>query len=194
MTDTTDTQPQGDPAPVADAAPAAPVQPATNAPVDVEAIVTSRLSEWEEKRIKPLQTMLNEKNEEIKKLKTASMSEEQRAQLEIEERERRDQALELENWLLRKGRENSKAADFMEKFVSMEDPDEQWSLVASLFADPAPTSPEEPDDSTQVPDIDPNSPAPRVASGTPIGPEGQVLDKKYRETFLKGLTSWPDYQ
>jgi hypothetical protein len=156
-------------------------------------MVMSRLTEWEEKRIKPLQREISERDEEIRKLKTASMSEEDRAQLEIEERQRRDEALELENWLLRKGRENPKAAEFLEGvFARMEDLDDLYSFVNGTLAPAAPAAPPaEPDDSTQVPDIDPNSPAPRVNPGTPIGPSGQVMDKAFRENFLKSLTEWP---
>lgn len=194
MTDETNTQPQGDTAPAAtEAAPAAPAQPVTPAPVDVESMVAEKLRTWETERITPLQRLISERDEEIKRLKTASMSEEDRAQLAITEQEQERQRLETENWLLRKANENPKAAELIEKFIGLEDPDEQFALVAQALAaaTPATPAPAEPDESSQVPDIDPNSPAPRVNPGTPIGPGGQVMDKAFRENFLKSLTNWP---
>ena len=185
MTDETTDQPQGVPAPVdEDAAPAATeTPPASPAPVDVESIVTTRLSEWEEKRIKPLQTLLNERNEEIKRLKTASMSEEQRAQLEIEEQERERQQFETERWLFQKSRENAEAAAALEKFLSLDDPDEQWTIWSAAFAPKTPEAAPAPEPSDQVADIDHNNPVPKA----PLGqiPDGTQMTREMRHRLLK---------
>lgn len=189
MTDETNTQPQGDSAP---AATAVAEPPATPAPVDVESIVTARLAEWEEKRIKPLQTLLNEKNDEIKRLKTASMSEEDRVQLEIEEHERERQQFETERWLFQKAKENAKAAELIEQFLALEDPDEQFALVAQALsvAAPATPAPVQPEESEQVPDIDPNNPAPAPSDYGTL-PDGTPINRKLAEDFFAKLGSWP---
>lgn len=195
MTDETETQPQGSAPAATEAAPAAEAQPATTAPVDVESIVSARLSEWEKDRIAPLQRLISERDDKIKELKTASMSEEDRAQLEITEQERERRQFETERWLFKKAKENPKAADFIEKFIGLEDPDEQFALAASVFAIATPETPvpAAPEASEQVPDIDPNNPARAgVPVGTPIGPEGQVLDKEFRAKYLKSLEFWPE--
>lgn len=185
MTDETTDQPQGVPAPVdEDAAPAVtPTPPASPAPVDVESIVATRLREWEEKRITPLQTLLNEKNEEIKRLKTASMSEEQREQLEIEERERERQQFETERWLFQKSRENPQVAGVLEKFLSLDDPDEQFALLVQAMTPAAPTPTPTPEASDQVPDVDPNNPVPKA----PLGqiPDGTQMTREMRHRLLK---------
>lgn len=201
MTDETTMQPQGE-APAAEAAPAAPAQPAPNAPADVESIVSERLAkaqeEWEAKvneRITGFQRLVSERDEQIKQLKTASMSEEDRAQLEIEEQERERAAFETERWLFNKAKENSTAAEMFQKVLNTEDPEEQWAIfvdIASRLASPAPAPAPQPEPAEQVSDIDRNNPAPQIANGTPVLADGTVLDKAFRENYLRNLGSvWP---
>ena len=186
MTDETNTQPQGVPAPVATQEPVAPeAQPASPAPVDVESMVASKLTEWEEKRIKPLQREISERDEMIRQLKTASMSEDERAQLQIEEQERERQEFETQRWLFQKAQENPQVAGLLEKFIGLEDPDEQFALLVKAFTPATPAAtPAEPDESGQVPDIDPNNPAPK----SPLGqlPTGDAMTREMRQRILQG--------
>ena len=191
MTDEITIQPQGEaPAPVAEAA-----APATQSPVDVESIVSARLAEWEEKRIKPLQQLVSERDQLIEQLKTASMSEDEREQLLIEQEEDRLTSLETENWLLRKAGENAEAARLLERWLSTDDPDELFAFAAEVASRQSPATPPPapaPEPSEQVPDIDRNNPAGlRVPQGTPVTADGQVLDKEFRKNFLQNLAHWP---
>lgn len=173
-------------------APAAPVVP------DVESIVSERLAaftaKFEEERLKPLQREISERDEAIKKLKTASLSEDDREQLLAQEEADRIEAIETENWLLRKARENPAAADLFEKVLKA-DPDEQFALFVSLVS-PATPTPEAaaPEADAQVPDIDKNNPAGAstlVPPGTPIMPDGTALTPEFRKNFLQNLPGWP---
>ncbi len=198
----TDTQPQGD-APVAPEATTAPEQPAeTPAPTDVERIVTERLTAaqtaWEAKvneRITGFQRVVSQKDEEIQKLKTASLSDDERDQLRVETEEQSKQDFETEKWLFKKAKENAAAAELLEKWMSTDDPDELFAFateLASRQAPAAPVPPATPEPSDQVPDIDRNNPSGRqVPPGTPVTADGQVLDKEFRRNFLANLAHWP---
>ena len=197
MTDSSDVQPQGD-------APAAtvetPAQPAaTPAPADVESIVSNRLAEFstkfEEERLKPLQRLISERDAEIQRLKTATMSEDEREQLRIEKEEQDRQSFETERWLFNKAKENAAAAELLERWLSTDDPDELYKFAVEIAARQAPATPTPaatPEPSEQVPDIDPNNPArSHVPQGTPVTADGQVLDKEFRKSFLQNLAHWP---
>lgn len=181
MTDETNTQPQGVPTPVATQETEA--QPVSPAPVDVESIVATKLNEWEESRIKPLQREISQRDETIRQLKTASMSEEQREQQRIEDEQREREAFETERWLFQKSRENAEAASALEKFLSLDDPDEQWAVWSAAFAPKTPVDPA-PEPSEQVPDIDPNNPAPKVPLGQAA--TGDQMTREMRQRILQG--------
>lgn len=196
-----DTQPQGD-APVAPEATTATEQPAALASTDVERIVTERLTAaqaaWESKvneRVTGFQQLVSQKDAEIQKLKTASLSDDERDQLRIESQEQSKQDFETEKWLFQKAKENAAAAELLEKWLSTDDPDELFKFATELSsrqAPPAPETPVTPEPSEQVPDIDRNNPSGRqVPPGTPVTADGQVLDKEFRKNFLSNLPYWP---
>lgn len=188
MTDLDPTQtPEGTPAPAA---------PAPAPAVDVEAIKAELAAQFNtqmEDRIKGFQRMLNERDEQLRQLQAASLSEEEQEQLAIQEQEQRAQALEAENWLLRKAQENAEAAKLFKEVIEIEDPEEQFGYFAALAQRLSAPAPEAPEPEVQVPDSDPNNPA--TFYGTP-GAEvltlgGKTYTPSQIDEMLKGMTSWP---
>lgn len=193
MADPDTTVPQGEVEPAAPAPEAPAAAPA--APADVEQIVSQRLAEWEEKRIKPLQKLVSERDQVIQQLKTATMSEEEREQQRIEEEQRRIADLETENWLLKQAQRNPTAVELFQKVLSAEDPEAQFALFEEIAnrlntpaTPPAPTP--EPEPSETVPDIDPNNPAPAPSDFATL-PDGTPINRTLAEEFFRKLGSWP---
>lgn len=193
-------QPQGETAPAIVADPASATPPAP-APVDAETLRAELRAEFEaamNKRVSGLQStyqeQINEREAEIRRLKTATMSEDEREQARIEEEESRIRSLETENWLLKQSSQHPDAVTAFQRLLSAEDNEAQLAVLVEILSarqPAAPAVPAAPEAETLVPDIDPNNPARAVAPGTPIGPGGQIMDKAFRHSFLKNLTEWP---
>lgn len=192
MADPDTTVPQGEVEPAV-SAPEAPAA-TTPAPADVEQIVSQRLAEWEEKRIKPLQKLVSERDQVIQQLKTATMSEEEREQQRIEDEQRRIADLETENWLLKQAQRNPTAVELFQKVLSADDPEAQFALFEEianrLNTATTPTPTPEPELSETVPDIDRNNPAPAPSDYATL-PDGTPINRKLAEDFFAKLGSWP---
>lgn len=193
-------QPQGDPAPAIATDPASGAAPATTAPVDAEALRAELRAELEtqlNKRVSGLQStyqeQINAREAEIRRLKTATMSEDEREQARIEEEQAEIQSLQTENWLLKQSSKYPEAVSAFQRILDAGDNETQLAVLVELLSARQPTTPAPatPEADSLVPDIDPNNPVRVVPPGTAIGSQGQVLDKAFRHNYLKNLSEWP---
>ena len=179
-----------------------PEAPAPSAPAsqvfDPEAFKASLFSEWESKtneRIAGVQSsfqkLLNEKEAEIRELKTATLSEDEREQLAEQEAQQYIEDLEFQVWLANEANSKFKhAAPHIQKLF------ETRGDVAAFadYLEQALTPAAQPEPEPQVPDVDPNN-APRVAptaSGdTFIGPDGTPYTPELRKQILAAFGDTP---
>lgn len=195
MTDSTPTPNEAPAAEAIEAPASTPEQPAVPSVDDRFAAMKQELETSFNERVKGFQQLISAKDEEIKQLKTASMSEEEREQLLVEETSAYYEGIEAENWILRKAQENAAAAELFDRILNAE-PDEQFRILSEALSRSATTTPtpEEPDESEQVPDIDLHNPAgtsAAVPQGTPTLPDGTPLTPEFRKNFLQNLQFWP---
>ncbi len=147
MSDTTD----------APATPAPAETPATPAfdPTAFEAKIASLIEE----RVKGFQRMVSEKDSRIteleRELKTASMSEEEREQLTIRERQEADEALRLENALLKLGQQYPNEVAAYQKILERESVEDQIAALHEVLS--AGKTPQ-PEPEQEVSDVDRNRP------------------------------------
>lgn len=174
---------------------AAPATPA----FDPEAFKASLFSEWEAKtneRISGVQSsfqkLLNEKEAELRELKTAAMSEEEREQFAEQEAQKYIEDLEFKVWLASEANNKySKAAPHIQKLVEMEGDVAAYAEYLESVLNPAPAA-AEPEPAETVPDVDPNSPAPAMADPRAVVlPDGRVLTKELADQILQGLGPTP---
>lgn len=157
----------------------APAQDAPAAPAfDPEAFKAELFSQWEAKtneRISGVQStfqkLLNEREDEIRQLKTATLSEEEREQLAEREAEQYVEDMETRLWLATEAAQKyPKAAGHIQKLVeSKGDVASFAEYLESVLNPPAPE--QEPE--AQVSDVDPNRPAPKNPGGLIQMPDGQ---------------------
>lgn len=136
------------------------------------------------------QEQINARDETIRELKIGSMSDEDRAQLEADERAQREAELVTENWLLRKQSEDAELAEIFGKMLKAEDPDDQWKLMAEFKTALKGAGTPEPEAS--VPDVDPNRPAPKLPGATTGHlPDGTPITDDIAIQALKALGDRP---
>lgn len=177
-------------------APATPegAAPATPA-FDFEAFKASLATEFEQKmseRISGLQSVydkkLNERDEQIRQLKTATLSEEEREQLAEKEATEYVEKMERELWLAREASQKfPKAAPLLQKLFEANGDVESFAQSLEAVLNPAPVTPE-PEE--EVSEVDPNNPprTPVAGANDFIGPDGQVYTPELRRQILESLS------
>lgn len=177
----------------------APAQTAPATPAfDPEAFKASLLAEWEAKtneRISGVQSsfqkLLNEREEEIRQLKTASMSEDEREQLAEQEAAEYVEQLERQVWLANEAsKKYPKAAAHIQKLFEAGGDVAAYAEYLESVLNPAPATPE-PDPAEQVPDVDPNNPPRTTSAGAFVLPNGQVLTEELARQTLAAFGDMP---
>lgn len=174
--------------------------PAPQAPtVDVEKLKADLAAEFEAKmneRISGLQSsyqaQINERDAQLRELKTASLSEEEREQLALKERDEELERLRTQLWLAEQSQNKPKAAEVYRKILEAENDDDVIALLDGLTAAPATTAP--PEEEAQVPDVDPNNPSIHSTNSELVTlPDGRQITAEFAEKFLQDLPRWPSY-
>ncbi len=174
-------------------APAATEPPASTAfdPTAFEARITSLMDE----RVKGFQRAISEKDQTIadlqRQLKTASMSEEEREQLAVQERQEADEALRLENALLKLGQQGyAREVEIVQKMLQGDSVEAYVTALREAFEAVQPSK--EPEQ--EVSDVDRNNP-PAMPVAASAGadmitlPDGSVITREQGLALLKGATS-----
>lgn len=158
---------QGSPAPETPAS----ETPAPVASPDIEKLRADLSAEFEKKmqdRVTGFQRLLSEREQELRELKTAGLSEEEREQLARQESEDRVAALERENELLKLSRVYPEEAPLFEQLLAAPTAKDQLEFLRKLKADlKAASTPAAPANEAEEPDI------PDVISTNPMRPPEQ---------------------
>lgn len=178
-----------------------PTAPASETPAtpafDPEAFKAQLLAEWEAKtneRISGVQSSfqkaLNEKDAEIRELKTASLSEDEREQLADQEAQQEIEELRYKAWLYEDAAKRfPNAVPHIQKLFETKGDLPAFAEYLESALHPTPATPE-PEPAETVPDVDPNN-APRsaVAAGADsfVGEDGQVYTPELRQQILASL-------
>ena len=183
------------PAPEA-SAPQAPVteqQPAAEsqaAPFDPAALEAKLLAQFDQ-RIAGVQSgyqqQINERDERIRELETASLSEEERDELAEQEAEQYVSQLEMQVALQNLSEQYPKAAPHLRKLIEFGSAEEQAQYLEQLFA-PAES---ESEPAENVPPVDANNPSTPVDESTFISPDGQPMTKEMRKRLLESFGDTP---
>lgn len=170
--------------------------PATPA-FDFEAFKASLVGELDQKvseRISGIQSVFDKKlNElrdtEIRPLKTANLSEEEREQLAEKEAAEYVETLERQVWLANEAsKKYPKAVPLIQKLFEAKGDLPTFAESLESLLSPAPATPEPAD---EVPEVDPNNP-PRVnPAGTFVLPDGQVMTKELADQILNSFGNTP---
>ena len=151
-------------------------QPPAASPGDPLAAQIAEMQAEFEKRIAGFQTVINKQSEEIRELKTASMSEEEREQLTESESKRYIEELERKAALAEFRASHPDIYPVYDRLLKAETPEEQAIILKELVQPKAPEVP-----TPQPADIDLNNPA---ASSEPVA--GRMPDG----TPISGETAW----
>lgn len=136
--------------------PETPAAPATTAfdPSAFEAKITAQMDE----RVKGFQRVIGEKDSRIseleRELKTASMSEDERAQFDAQREQEQLEQIMLENELLRLGREYPNEVSLLEKLLNADSVTDYATILHEAFSAASAAGEAE----TKVPDVDRNNP------------------------------------
>jgi hypothetical protein len=182
-----------------DGQPASQEAPAPTAPVDVEAIKQELRKEFEVKeqeRVSGFQRLLNERDEEIARMRLEALPEGERERVEIEQTESYYSGIEQENWLYRKqsqSAEAQEAAQILYEFMNAPDRDAQFDILVQAVRNyrGAGQSALVEESATQTPPVDKNNPAPQVSGPVTLAPDGTPIDAGFAENFLRNLKEWP---
>lgn len=176
-------------------APAEETSPAAAPAFDVEKIKSELVAALDTKmneRIAGIQStyqsQINERDQEIRELKLATLSEDEREEVAEQEGEEYVAALEQQVRLAELAEKYPDVIPHFKKLLMSQTDEEQAEYLNSLLH-PQATQPEP---EQQVPEVDPNNPAPtsspltgyRMPDGTPLTPE-------FAEQFLKSLGDAP---
>jgi hypothetical protein len=164
--------------------------PAPAQPPDTEAIkaeLRSELTAEFDTRVAGFQTVINQKDEEIRQLKTASLSEEEREQLAESEKDRRIADLEEQVALAKVAKENPQIGEVFQQLAKAESYEEQAAILLKL-ATPAP--PPEPEPAAPS-DVDMNNPNPTVGEIAGRMPDGTPITGESAWEALKRLGPTP---
>lgn len=182
-----------------------PTAPASETPAptafDPEAfkssLVTELTAQWESKmneRISGIQSsyqaQLNEKDEQLRQLQLASLSEVEQEQLLEQEAADYVEQMERELWLAKDASTKypNAAAHIQKLFETGGDVAAYAEYLESVFR-PAPAP--EPEPAETVPDVDPNSPAPAQPTGATVLPDGRVMTRELADQLLKSFGDTP---
>ena len=131
---------------------------------------------------------LNERDEMIRQLKTATLSEEEREQLAEKEATDYVTKLEQEVWLAREASQKfPKAAPLIQQLFEANGDVESFAAKLESVLNPAPATPEPVE---EVSEVDPNNPprVPVVGANDFVGPDGQVYTPELRRQILESLS------
>lgn len=160
--------------------------PATAAP-EIE-----KIREEFESRFKGLQRVIAEKDDllsktqtELKELKTAGLSEDERAQLHQKETAAQLERLARENELLKLSRDYPDEMPVFEKLLQADSTKTQLETIREIRAAIAKAqAPDEKKENTEVPDVNPTNP-PRRDFGGVVMPDGTTLTDDIADRILK---------
>ena len=176
-------------------APAVEGSPAATPAFDVEKIKSELVAALDEKmneRIAGIQSsyqaQINERDQKIRQLELNSMSEDERENAAEQEGEAYVAELERKVQLAEIGKKYPAVAQHFERLLAIQDGEKQAEYLASLLQPQAP----QPEPEQQVPDVDPNNPAPTSSASTGQRlPDGTPLTPEFAEQFLKSLGNVP---
>lgn len=163
---------------------------------DIEALM-SQVAE-REARIKGFQTALNRKDEERKKLereieelKTAGLSDDERAQLRDEKLKAENERLRQENELLKLSSDYGDEMPYFQKLLSASSAQEQLEVMRELRAGiknaqaSAPAAPA--GNEGNVPDVLPNNPPRASDQGYIALPDGTPMSEQMADAILRRI-------
>jgi len=163
--------------------PAAPAQG-----FDPAALEASLLAKFDE-RIAGIQSgyqqQLNERDQRIRELESASLSEEEREELAEKEAEEYVSQLEMRVALQDLSEKFPKAAPHLQKLIQFGSAEEQAQYLESLFAPP------EPEPAEAVPPVDTNNPSPVASNESVLNFDGQQLTAEARKRILESFGDTP---
>jgi hypothetical protein len=134
------------------------------------------------------QSQINERDQTIRELKLASLSEDERETVAEQEGEEYVAELERKVQLAELAEKYPDVVPHFKKLLASKTPEEQAEYLNSLLHPQAP----EPEPEQQVPDVDPNNPAPTASASTGQRlPDGTPLTPEFAEQFLKSLGDTP---
>lgn len=177
-------------------APATPTQatPAAETPATTAFDPTAfeqRIASLMEERVKGFQRIVQERDDRLadleRQLKTASMSEEEREQLAAKEKQEADEALRLENELLKLGQQYPDEVAVVQKMLAGQSvTDYVTALHEAMKATKAPT----PEPEQAVSDVDRNNPpatpiSAQAAEGMIRLPDGRLITREQGVELLK---------
>lgn len=151
-----------------------------------------KIREEFESRFKGLQRVIAEKDDllsktqtELKELKTAGLSEDERAQLHQKETAAQLEKLARENELLKLSRDYPDEMPVFEKLLQADSTKTQLETIREIRAAIAKAqAPDEKKESTEVPDVNPTNP-PRRDFGGVVMPDGTTLTDDIADRILK---------
>lgn len=166
--------------------------------VDIEAVtaqVRQALAAENEERVKGFQRALADKDKEIRNLKTATLSDDERSALAVQEAEReRDEARREASLLKLRAQYAPEVVTAFEALTSLNTPEEQVAFIANLRAPSTPAAPApEPDADLDVRDATPARPAAtsQTIQGTPASDgSGRVWNGETGEAYLRKISVW----
>lgn len=168
----------------------APAQPATpdieSIRADIAASIKQELEASFNERVAGFQRLIAERDAELRELKTAGLSEEEREQLARRESEEELEALRRENELLRLSSEFPDEMPIFRQILNAPTAKDQLALLKQIRAAqaasqaPAPPPPADPD----IPDVLPTNPMRPFEEGV-ILPDGTVMTDALADSLLK---------
>lgn len=138
-----------------------------------------------EERLKGFQTALNRKDEEIRGLSLASMTDEERENITDQETREYIERLEKEVELAKLANQYPQVYPVYKQLLEAETPEQQAQILASLASPPPAPEPE-----VEVPAVDLNNPAPAPITGSSQRTEAAV-DGTAAWDYLKRLGDRP---
>ena len=188
------------------AAPEQPTTPAAPPPApaispEIEALIARQVQELSDKRVAGLQSSYDKKladqQKEFAKLRAQMLGEPEPQEPAADPAlASRLAELERQNAILRASQKYPKAAPLYEKLVQFTDAEEQIAFLETLVAQqtPAPPPPTaaQPAEELDVPDIDPNRPAPSAGQNAGFV-DGIRMSDDIAKQILNSVKDWPRF-
>lgn len=178
-------------------APATPPAPAITP--EIEALIAQRVQALSDQRISGLQASFDKRfaaqDKELQRVRKQALGEPDEDPAEDSELARENAELKRRIAISEVASRYPKAGAVYQKLVSLDDVDEQVAYLEGLLTPPAPPAApppaQEPDEELDVPDIDPNRPAPTGAGYAVY--DGVRMNDEIAKRILESATSWPTY-
>jgi Skp family chaperone for outer membrane proteins len=186
-------------APEEAAAPATP--PAPTITPEIESLIAQRVQELSDKRVAGLQSSYDKKfadqQREFQKLRTQLTGEEEPQQ--DPEVAAQLASLARENAILRASQKFPKAAPLYQQMIGMDTAEEQIAFIEQVLDTAAraavpqtPAAPQVPIEELDVPDSDPNRPAPNSGGRIPDY-DGVQMSEEYAARIINSVKDWPTW-